>query len=222
MNIVELLKEKGQQLQLSNGEFIRRLEPQVRELKESLNQSVSNSFASAFFSRFIAVANEELHPAVVPLPAVVELASSLRRKLGQEVHLGDWQLVDQSMIDSFAQATGDAQWIHTDPVRAERESPFKSTIAHGFLIVSLLPKMRGLEEYAKVHYPNSRMVVNCGMNDLRFITPVKSGSRLRSRTYLRKYELNKRSIDLTEEVIVDIELGRKEACRVELLTRVYL
>lgn len=222
MNIVELLKEKSQQLQLSNGEFIRRLEPQVRELKESFNQSVSNSFASAFFSRFIAVANEELHPVVTPIPQVVAIATDLQRKLGREVHTGDWIVLEQGTIDGFAQVTGDEQWIHTDPERAARESPFKSTVAHGFLLVSLLPKLRGLEQYATQNYPKARMVVNCGMNEVRFLAPVKPGMALRSRTFLRKFETGRRSIDLTEEVIVEIQQTGREALRAELLTRVYV
>ncbi|TVZ39208.1 acyl dehydratase [Alteromonadaceae bacterium 2753L.S.0a.02] len=201
---------------------MRRLEPQVRELKESFNQSVSNSFANTFFSRFITVANEEIHPAVTPIPAVITVVTRLQSILGQEIHVGEWHEVDQYLINNFADVTGDDQWIHTDTERAEKESPFKATVAHGFLVLSMLPKLRGLDSYAAKNYPEARMIVNCGMNEVRYLNPVKVGSAIRSRTFLRKIEPNKRSIDLTEEVIVDIHNSKKEALRTELLTRIYL
>jgi Acyl dehydratase len=226
VKLVNLLKEKSQQIQISNGEFIKKWEPQVRELKENFNQSVtnsfSNSFASAWFSRLMAVANEEQHSAVIPTSEVLELKLRLQSRLGQEIHIGDWHKLSQQDIDNFAEVTGDKQWIHVDPEQAKHSSPFKSTVAHGFLILSLIPKLRSLETYASLHYPNARLIVNCGLNNARFLAPVKPGNAIRTRSILRELVANKRSLDITEEIHIEIAPSRKEACTVEMITRVYL
>ncbi|WP_075187920.1 MaoC family dehydratase [Teredinibacter haidensis] len=221
MKLVALLKEKSQQIQLSNGEFIKRFEPQVRELRESFNQSVSNSFASAWFSRLLAVANEEEHINLPPIPEVLALKDRLTGKLGAEIHISGWHTVTQACIDGFAEVTGDHQWIHVDECRAKVESPYKSTVAHGFLILSLLPRLRGLDSYAKEHYAQAKLVVNCGLNNVKFLSPVKPGNPIRSRTFLRALQANKRSLDVTEEVIVEVGNGARRACTVELVTRIY-
>ncbi len=96
--------------------------------------------------------------------------------VGTETGLSDWILVDQKMIDAFAEATGDHQFIHVDPVRAAAESPFGGTIAHGFLTLSLLSTMN----YNCL--PNVReqtMGINYGFDKVRFMSPVKSGTRIR-------------------------------------------
>ncbi|WP_045859437.1 MaoC family dehydratase [Teredinibacter purpureus] len=223
VKLVALLKEKSQQIQLSNGDFMKRLEPQVRELKETFNQSVSNSFANAWFSKYIASANEEPQNLISPpTPEVLTLKQRLQTKLGQEVHVGEWFTLTQATIDEFAAVTGDSQWIHIDLERAKTESPYKSTVAHGFLILSLLPHLRGLDEHAGSQYPEARLIVNCGLNSTRFLSAVKPDTEIRSRTILRALTANKRSLDIVEEVIVEAGERRREVCAVELITRIYL
>ena len=98
----------------------------------------------------------------------------LRTRIGEEIAVGDWVTVGQDAIDRFAEATGDHQWIHTDPERASRESPFGGAVAHGFLTASLLPRL--LTE--AIEMPPIRLGVNYGFNRLRFTSPVKAGARV--------------------------------------------
>ena len=100
----------------------------------------------------------------------------LRACQGREVAVGEWFEITQERINAFAAATGDHQWIHTDPARAAAESPFGATIAHGFLTLSLLPML--MHQCVAVHAP-LKMTINYGLNKLRYPTPVKAGSRVR-------------------------------------------
>ncbi|MEP7366785.1 MAG: MaoC family dehydratase [Acidobacteriota bacterium] len=109
----------------------------------------------------------------------------LRGLAGTEVAVGEWVEITQERIDAFADATGDHQWIHVDRERAQRESPFGTTIAHGYLTLSLLPMM--LHESVAMQAP-LKMTINYGLNKLRYPTPVKSGARIRNRTSLVSVE----------------------------------
>lgn len=104
----------------------------------------------------------------------------LRALQGQEVGTSDWLLVTQAMVDRFAQATGDRQWIHVDPVRARQQSPFGGTIAHGFLTLSLLPSLMA----SVLTVRGVKMGVNYGTNRVRFTSPVLVGTRIRLRASL--------------------------------------
>ena len=104
--------------------------------------------------------------------------------MGQEVHLSDWLAITQQRIDAFADATSDHQWIHVDPARAAAESPWGTTIAHGYLTLSLYPMMRGLVVGETAIYPGVRQVINYGLDKLRFPNAVKVGSRIRVRCVL--------------------------------------
>lgn len=100
---------------------------------------------------------------------------------GEELGSSDWLTVDQNMIDLFAEATLDHQWIHVDPVRAEKESPFESTIAHGYLLVSLIPQFLG----QIISVKNLERLVNYGIDKLVFKAPVKVNSRLRMKAIIK-------------------------------------
>ncbi|SMC71669.1 MaoC family dehydratase [Polynucleobacter kasalickyi] len=102
--------------------------------------------------------------------------SELKESIGREVGVSDWLQIDQDRIDQFAKATDDFQWIHTDPVRAAKESPFGKTIAHGFLSLSLIPHFM----YSCLFFEHSQLTVNYGLNKLRFTSPVLVGSKLRA------------------------------------------
>ncbi len=106
---------------------------------------------------------------------------TLERFLGRTLGVSDWMTVEQDRIDRFAACTGDDQWIHVDAERARRESPFGTTIAHGFLTLSLLPKLRmdlGLGPAGVAH------VLNYGLDRVRFLAPVRAGARIRVRVRL--------------------------------------
>lgn len=127
--------------------------------------------------------------------------------LGKELGASDWLTLDQERINLFADATLDHQWIHVDVDRAQRESPYKSTIAHGYLTLSVLPHL--WEQIVEVR--NITMLVNYGMDRMRFGRPVITGSRVRLVTSLRNIE-NLRGICKTEiKFRIEIEGQRKVA-----------
>jgi acyl dehydratase len=109
---------------------------------------------------------------------VIHGLDELKAAAGAEAGVSDWYEVTQEKINLFADATGDHQWIHIDRERAVRESPFHTTIAHGFFTVSLLPML--LKEAVEVDV-NAKLSVNYGFNRLRFVSPVPSGARVRVR-----------------------------------------
>ena len=153
--------------------------------------------------------------------AVQRVLADLQPRIGQEIHCSDWLLVSQQRINEFAQATSDHQWIHTDPVRAARESPWKTTIAHGYLTLSLYPMLRGLVDAGKPLFPGVTRVINYGLDKLRFPNAVKSGSRVRARCVLLKLEEVTGGLQLTEQYTVEIEGESKPACVAEAIMRAY-
>jgi len=142
-------------------------------------------------------------------------AAKLAERIGQEVGVSDWIEMTQSLIDTFADATMDRQFIHVDPERAG-QTPFEGTIAHGFLVLSLLSRM----SYAAVPgIENAVMGMNYGMNRVRFVSPVKAGARVRGRFVLS--DVAKRAEDqllATYAVTVEIEGGQDPALVAEWLT----
>lgn len=109
----------------------------------------------------------------------------LRTMEGQELGVSDWMLVDQARIDQFAECTGDRQWIHTDPVRARRQSPFRTTIAHGYLTLSIIGC---LSQEMGVIPENTQAAFNYGLDKVRFVMPVRAGARVRLRVTLLRME----------------------------------
>lgn len=140
----------------------------------------------------------------------------LAPRVGQEIGVSDWVTVDQKRIDLFAQATGDHQWIHVDPVRAAK-GPYGGTVAHGFLTLALLPELG----QAALQIGDVRMGINYGLNKVRFPAPVKSGARVRGRFKLLALEPLLGGAQLTMEVTIEIEGGDKPACVAESLSRRY-
>ena len=145
----------------------------------------------------------------------------LQGRVGQEVHLSDWLTIDQHRIDAFADATSDHQWIHVDAARAATESPWGSTIAHGFLTLSLYPMMRGLVAERPI-YPGVRQVINYGLDKLRFPNAVKVDSRIRVRCVLNRVEEVTGGVQTTEQATFEIEGAAKPACIAEAIMRLYV
>ena len=146
-----------------------------------------------------------------------EHLADLQPLVGQEVAVSDWITIDQARIDRFAEATGDHQWIHVDPVRAAA-GPFKATVAHGFLTLSMLPELSA----SAIEVADTRMGVNYGLNRVRFPAPVPSGSRLRGRFRLLAYEPIEGGAQLTLEVTMEREGSGKPVCVAESVTRRYV
>ena len=143
-----------------------------------------------------------------------EHLTDLQSLVGQELGVSEWIGVEQRRIDQFADATGDHQWIHIDPVRAAT-GPFKTTVAHGFLTLSLLPEMSA----SAFEVRDTRMGVNYGLNRVRFPAPVPSGSRLRGRFKLLSYEPIEGGAQLTVEVTMEREGSPKPVCVAESVAR---
>jgi acyl dehydratase len=148
----------------------------------------------------------------------VESVEKLGEFVGREVALSEWVEVSQGRIDAFAEATDDRQWIHTDPERAARESPFKQPIAHGFLTLSLLSELMKLA----VSVGGVRMGINYGLNRVRFVAPVPAGSRIRGRFMLSALEEIKGGAQATWDVTVEREGSDKPCCVAEWLVRYYV
>lgn len=147
---------------------------------------------------------------------VFERLEDLQPLVGQVLATSDWIEVSQARIDQFAQATGDLQWIHVDPVQAA-QGPFGTTVAHGFLTLSLLPEMSA----SALEIRGTRMGVNYGLNKVRFPAPVPSGSRLRGHFRLLGYEAIAGGAQLTMEVTMEREGSAKPVCVAESIARRY-
>ncbi len=143
----------------------------------------------------------------------------LKAMAGREIGLSDWLPVTQERIDAFAAATGDRQWIHVDPERAAR-SPLGGTVAHGFLLLSLVPYFNLSND---VFTGRFRMAVNYGLDRVRFPHPVRAGQRVRNRAVLKKIEKRGfRKVLVTVENTVEVEGEAKPAMVAEALALIYL
>lgn len=147
-------------------------------------------------------------------------AQELQAKIGQHLGTSDWVLVDQAMINQFADATGDHQFIHVDEEKA-RLTPFGGTIAHGFLTLSLLPLLSAKTDGIRVD--GVKMGVNYGSNKVRFLSPVRSGKRVRSHTKLLSLEEKRPGQwQQTNEVTVEIEGEEKPALIAEWISQFFV
>ena len=140
----------------------------------------------------------------------------MQAMVGEHVGTSDWITVTQERVNLFADATGDHQWIHIDPERAAK-GPFGTTIAHGFLTLSLLPEMNA----SAMEVLDTRMGVNYGLGKVRFPAPVPVGSRLRGHFKLTKYEPLEGGAQLTVQVTMEREGSDKPVCVAESLARRY-
>ena len=148
----------------------------------------------------------------------LETPKDLAQHVGRELGPSDWMTVDQAMIDKFADATGDHQWIHVDVERAKREMPGGKTIAHGYLTLSLVPRLAQTLTRVK---KRSRGV-NYGSNKVRFINPVPAGARIRLRQRIANVEEVPGGVRVTSEMTVEIEGQSKPALVAETIGVSYL
>jgi acyl dehydratase len=149
---------------------------------------------------------------------VVPDLASLRSLVGEELGISDWFEISQELIDGFAAVTGDDQWIHTDPERARRESPFGGTIAHGHLALSLVPRL--LRQIFEVK--DARFMVNPGIEKVRLRSPVRAGDRIRLRaTITGVRELKGGAVRAMLHMILEIEGEKRPAAFGDVLLVFY-
>ena len=137
----------------------------------------------------------------------VETPADMKADIGKHIGTSEWVLVDQAMIDKFAEATGDHQWIHVDVARAKREMPGGKTIAHGYLTLSLLPRL----SHNIVHLRKRSRGINYGSNKVRFTAPVPAGSRVRLHQTLKNVEPIEGGVRLTYESTMEVEGSSRPA-----------
>lgn len=151
-------------------------------------------------------------------PLVVETILSLKEFVGREIAVTDWLVMTQDRIDRFAETTGDQQWIHVDRERAEKESPYGATVAHGFLTLSLLSHFL---KQAIQFRSGVRIGINYGLNRVRFPSPVRAGSKIRARIGLLSTKQFPDALEATFSVGVEIENFDKPCCVAEWVVRYY-
>jgi acyl dehydratase len=142
-------------------------------------------------------------------------------QIGTETFVGEWFEITQDRINQFADTTLDHQWIHVDVEKANAMSPFGSTVAHGFLTLSLAPYLTGTVTPDEPPFPDLKLAVNYGMNKVRFPNAVKPGNRIRVRSTLQNAEEVKGSLQVISLVTVEIEGDEKPGCVAEMVARFY-
>lgn len=152
-------------------------------------------------------------------PVILDTPDSLKQYLGKEIGASDWLTVTQERIAQFAEATEDRQWIHLDRERAERESPYGTTIAHGFLTLSLISRF--MKDVIQVR-SGIGMAVNYGLNRVRFPFPVRAGSKIRARITLLSVKEVPGAYETAFSATVESEGGEKPCCVAELIVRYYI
>ncbi len=150
---------------------------------------------------------------------VLKSLRSLKDYVDREIATSDWLVVTQERILQFAEATGDRQWIHVDPERAQRESPYGSTIAHGFLTLSLMSHF--IREAIQLPV-EVRQTINYGLNRVRFPAPVRAGEKIRARVRLHSFRDFPGSVEAVFDITIETEGAEKPCCVAEWVLRYYL
>ena len=151
-------------------------------------------------------------------PLVFTNFEEFRKIKGQQLPVGDWYTITQEMISDFANATLDKQWIHIDEKRAEQESPFKSTVAHGFMSVAMISKL--LEDSFSIK--SVKMGLNYGLNKVRFPNPVPVNSQLRMISVVKEIEeMSNNGIKVTFSCTIEIKGQEKPACVAEFIAALF-
>ncbi|WP_375748180.1 MaoC family dehydratase [Vibrio sp. HN007] len=226
MKVVDILFHKRESLTKHHLELRGLMSPVLKEYWNGLvTKTSSNHLVGWVKEHALPAVNEEVKPTQEETfelsEAAAELYVELTQQLGEEIHVGDWVSIDQERINSFGEVTEDTQWIHTDPERAATESPFKTTIAHGFLTLSMLSKMTDSVDPENPMFPTAKMVVNVGLNEVRFPYPVKAGNRIRTRSTLKKVTPIRKGLEIERELKVEIDGVRRPGCVVVSVIRLY-
>ena len=222
MNVFEFIKEKRTDFKDNTEQYRIMLEPKFKSLSNKINNRITNTLNNPWISNIISINGSTFfgQKHTIPNGIVKDSYDQINKSLGKEIFVGEWEAIDQDCINRFADLTGDRQWIHTDLKKAKLQSPFKTTIAHGFLTLALIPKLTDSFNFNKI-LPSVKMVVNCGLNQVRFPFPVKSGSRIRGRVKIISVIMNKNSIELVNEVSIEVKGRKRFGCIAETVIRLY-
>jgi len=224
MSLKGNLPKKGESPEEASS-LMDRLESKIRHLPTSFNEKVINSFNTpSYLANYLHFFDSESRQQQIFIRECLPLQQmylQLHNTLGEETFIGEWFEIDQACIDQIAAVTGDGQWIHTDPVRAKQESPFKTTISQGFLTLALIPVLTNSIDPDHSVYPGGRMVVNYGLNKVHFPFPVKVGKRIRAKSRVVSLTPMKRGLEIVREVTVEIENSTRLACVAEPIVRLY-
>jgi acyl dehydratase len=151
-------------------------------------------------------------------PLMLKTPQALKEMIGREIGVTEWFHITQERIQRFAEATEDRQWIHVNRERASQESPYGTTIAHGFLTLSLIGSF--VKELIEIQY-GVRLAVNYGLNRVRFPAPVLSDSKIRARIFLLAWKELADSIEATFTVTIENDHSDKPSCVAEWIIRYY-
>lgn len=215
MKVVNLFKQQSESLSKRHAVIMEKMSPAVREYWDELLTKTNNFHFFDWLKDFHQPAvNEDINipEPLIMAPEAQRLFNQLQAKLGEVVHVGDWEKIDQERIQNFGYVTDDTQWIHMDPERAAKESPFKTTIAHGFLTLALLPKLTDSVDPENPLFPTAKLVVNVGLNEVRFPFPIRAGDSIRAVSRLRKVTPVKKGLEIEREITVEIEGVRRPGC----------
>ena len=222
MNVFEFIREKKADLKDNTEQYRLKLEPKFKSISNKINHRLRNTLNNPWVSNLKSIDSSYFfgQRRSDPNPTIQVVHRKIKDILGHEVYMGSWEMVDQKCIDGFAELTGDNQWIHTNRERAKKESPFKTTIAHGFLTLSLIPKLTYDFNFNDIH-PNVKMVVNYGLNKVRFPYPIKSGSKIRGRVRIIGVTPFKNCVEVVNQISVEVEGRKRLGCIADSVIRVY-
>ena len=222
VDVFEFIKEKRADLKDNTDRYRVMIEPKFKALSQKLNSSISNTLNNPWMLNLPSIDKSNIFKKREPISNenIKKAYDKIKNRLGEEILVGQWETVNQDQINRFADLTGDNQWIHTDVEKAKIESPFKSTIAHGFLTLSLIPKLTENFDFESIH-PGLKMIVNCGLNQVRFPYPVKSGSKIRGRVKIVNLIPKRNNIELVNEVSIEVEGRKRFGCVAETVLRLY-
>ena len=222
VDVFEFIKEKRADLKDNTDRYRVMIEPKFKALSQKLNSRISNTLNNPWMLNLSSIDKKNIFKRKEPISNknIKEAYDKIKNRVGEEILVGQWETVNQDQINRFADLTGDNQWIHTDVEKAKIESPFKSTIAHGFLTLSLIPKLTENFDFESIH-PGLKMIVNCGLNQVRFPYPVKSGSKIRGRVKIINLIPKRNNIELVNEVSIEVEGRKRYGCVAETVLRLY-
>ena len=222
IDVFEFIKEKKADFKDNTERYRVMLEPKFKALSEKLNGRIINTLNNPWMFNLPSIDRSKIFKKKTNInnEKIKNAYEKIVENIGKEILVGPWETVDQDRINRFADVTGDKQWIHTDLTKARIESPFKTTIAHGFLTLSLIPKLTEDFDFDTIH-PGLKMIVNCGLNQVRFPFPVKSGSKIRGRVKIIDAVPNKNNVELVNEVSIEVEGRKRFGCVAETVLRLY-
>lgn len=220
MRVVDFIKDNQQKARAAQIQLIDKFEPKIRNWSGTVNKKLAEAIAMRPYLNFFDTQTAEQEAWLKQCPQLEKEYNQLHASLGEETFVGEWYTVEQDCIDQFASVTGDSQWIHTDQERAQQESPFRTTIAHGFLTLSLIPMLTDSVDNKKP-FSKAKMVVNYGLNRVRFPGPIKQGKRIRARSRVINLVPMKRGLEVVREVTVEVENSIRPACVADTVLRLY-